>query len=394
MTVRIFVVLCIATFAAMLGIGIIIPILPLYVRNLGASGTMLGIIFSSFAVTMAIANPIAGRVSDRIGYKLIISLGLGIHIFVALFYVIATKPIHLITIRLAEGILSAMVWPVAMAYIGYIAPKDQEGSYTGIYNTWLYLGMGIGPFIGGTLTDIYNIRMPFYAMAGFLSLAFLLVIFILPGKKDSSGKTHIKKNAISKHPIKDTLNSDLMKGILAFAFIIALGESGLMTFLPLITSRESVSPTQIGILASAIMLCAGVLQTPFGYLANRYNKVFLVVMGVLLILISVSMACIPLCFNFSSFFIPSALVGIGAAVATPAGTAMIIRGSKNIGLGLSLGAYNFVFGLGMVIGPVFYGFIMDTTSLDEIFYISRWDVYIRCLCILLLYQKDRKTINR
>ncbi len=387
MTVRIFVVLCIATFAAMLGIGIIIPILPLYVRNLGASGTMLGIIFSSFAVTMAIANPIAGRVSDRIGYKLIISLGLGIHIFVALFYVIATKPIHLITIRLAEGILSAMVWPVAMAYIGYIAPKDQEGSYTGIYNTWLYLGMGIGPFIGGTLTDIYNIRMPFYAMAGFLSLAFLLVIFILPGKKDSSGKTHIKKNAISKHPIKDTLNSDLMKGILAFAFIIALGESGLMTFLPLITSRESVSPTQIGILASAIMLCAGVLQTPFGYLANRYNKVFLVVMGVLLI--SVSMACIPLCFNFSSFFIPSALVGIGAAVATPAGTAMIIRGSKNIGLGFSLGAYNFVFGLGMVIGPVFYGFIMDSIGLDEIFYISA-GMFILGACVFYYYTRKIK----
>lgn len=385
MTVRIFIVLCIATFAAMLGIGIIAPILPLYAKDLGASGTMLGIIFSSFALTMAIANPIAGRISDRVGYKLIIVLGLGIHIFVALSYVIATNPTHLIIIRLTEGILSAMVWTVAMAYVGAVAPRDQEGSYMGIYNTWLLLGMGVGPFIGGLLTDIYNIHMPFYAMAGFLTLAFFLVLFLLPGKKDSSGKSHKKEDRISEHPIKDISRSSLMKGILAFAFIIALGESGLMTFLPLITWREHIPTTQIGILSSVVMLCAGVLQTPFGYLANKYNKVFLVVIGILLV--SVDLAYIPLCSSFWSFFILSVIGGIGAAIANPAATAMIIRGSKGLGLGFALGVYNFVFGLGMVIGPVFSGLIMDHFGLDEIFYASA-GLFILSACVFYYYTKE------
>jgi len=123
-TIGIFTALCISTCAVMLGVGILMPIMPLYAMNLGASGTMVGIVMASFALTMAISNPIVGRLADKYGYKQFIVIGLIFNIPIALAYIYAKNASHLIVIRLIEGVLAAMVESVAYAYVGSIARRD------------------------------------------------------------------------------------------------------------------------------------------------------------------------------------------------------------------------------------------------------------------------------
>jgi len=391
MRIRILSVLCLSILAAFLGAGVLVPILPLYAKGLGASGTVFGVIFSSFALTLAISNPLVGKISDRIGYKPMIALGLGIHIPVALLYVIATKPYHLIIIRLAEGPLAAMVVTVAMAYVGSIAPKDKEGSYMGIFGTALFLGLGLGPLMGGYLTDAYNIRTPFYAMAALLAVSFILVLLLLPRRKGSPASYKKNDSEAAKRPIKEALRSDLMKGMLLFSLIIAIGQSGLMVFLPLMAQGKQMTTTQIGILSAVIVLMAGGLQIPFGYFANRYNKVFLLIAGVLII--SVILAYIPLCSSFYFFLALSVMGGVGSAMANPAATAMLVRESKTLGIGLgfALGLYNFAFGLGMIAGPFLSGLIMDIFSLDKVFYANS-AIFVLASTVIYQYTKGLKDI--
>lgn len=73
---RPFLTLAFAMFTAMMGIGMVTPILPVYVKSQGASGAEIGLAFSSFAIVQLFISPFAGRIADRYGRKLFIVVGL------------------------------------------------------------------------------------------------------------------------------------------------------------------------------------------------------------------------------------------------------------------------------------------------------------------------------
>ncbi len=364
MRIRILVILCIATAAASMGMGIVIPIFPQYLENLGISGMMLGVVFAAFFPSFALSSPIVGKLSDRIGYKPIIALGLGVHVPVALLFIIAGSVFQLILIRLVVGVLVVMVLAAAMAYTGAIAPKNQEGLYMGIFNTFLLMGNGLGPLIGGYLMDLYNINMPFYVMAGCLLVAFIFVLFFVPNKK-LAPEEDTNYNPEKEMPIQNALKSNLLKGMILFGFIIALSQNGLMIILPIRAQVEHFTTTQIGILSSTIFISAGVMLPLFGYLAGKYNKLFFLIAGVLIV--GVIMAIVPIISGFPTFFFLAVMVGIGLATGLPAANAIIIKELKkfNIGLGYGFGLYNLAMGLGLIIGPIFCGFILDKFGLNQ-----------------------------
>ena len=76
---RHFVVLWLATFIAVAGIGMVSPLLPVFAKDLGASGVWLGLTFSGFAITQTAATPFVGKLSDRLGRKKFIVIGFFIY---------------------------------------------------------------------------------------------------------------------------------------------------------------------------------------------------------------------------------------------------------------------------------------------------------------------------
>ena len=82
-----FPILALSLFSSMLGVGIIAPLLPLYADKLGANGLWLGIIFGGFAFSRTIIMPFVGRLSDRKGRKLSLSIGLISYAIISLFYI-------------------------------------------------------------------------------------------------------------------------------------------------------------------------------------------------------------------------------------------------------------------------------------------------------------------
>lgn len=354
-------VLCISAFFTAVGVGIIAPILPIYAKNLGASGVMIGLMYACYYLSMVLLNPIMGRLSDRVGKKLLIVIGFGLVSLVGIFYAWANNPIELIAVRLLHGVCGAMIVPVVMALVGDLSPVGKEGTYMGTFSMMLFLGMAFGPLAGGRIADVWGKDMAFYLFAGFTGLIFFLILFFLPADTSSQTQQTLHK------PLRRMFGSKFIVGLMIFNFILATAQGSLLVFLPLLAKGQHLSITQIGVLASVFIIVAGLFQVPFGKVANRHNKVALVMIGTLLV--AVGLVFIPMASGFVSLLMFGAAIGIATAIASPAASALVVQHSREIGMGMVMGTMNTVSSTGMIIGPVAGGVAMDLLGIQYSFYL-------------------------
>ena len=164
----------------MLGMGILAPVMPLFVNDMGAPGIWLGLIGGGYHVSRAILMPFIGRWSDRRGRKIFLGSGLILYAGISLLYIFAENLPWLLGVRLFHGLVSGMIIPVARAWVGEISPLGEEGRWQGYFNTAFFSGAAAGPILGGFLMDIFNIDVAFAAMGVMNLIAFLAVVFFLP----------------------------------------------------------------------------------------------------------------------------------------------------------------------------------------------------------------------
>ncbi|MFC2046900.1 MFS transporter [Chloroflexota bacterium] len=151
----------------------------LYAENLGATGVWLGIIFAGFSISRAIVMPIAGRLSDRSGWKLFLSIVLLAYAIMSLGYIWADSVTELTLVRFLQGVAAGMIIPIAQAYVSDISPEGEKGEWMGYFNAAFFTGFGVGPLMRGVLTEHFGMNVAFYAMGGLNLLAFLRS-FLLP----------------------------------------------------------------------------------------------------------------------------------------------------------------------------------------------------------------------
>ncbi len=229
--------------------GIISPLMPLYAESMGASGLWLGLMYSGFTLSRTIFMPIMGISSDRRGRKIFIGLGLLAYTIISLSYAWASNMYTLTSVRFLHGIASAMVIPIAHAYIGDLIPKGREGTYMNLFSMSMFLGMGAGPFLGGFLADTFHINAGFYAMAGLTSLALLLLLLLVPTIDSSSERSKRTPSA----PFRTIIRDNEVKAISLSLASRAFYRQGITAFLPILAvSTMGMSIASIG---SVLFLC-------------------------------------------------------------------------------------------------------------------------------------------
>ncbi len=357
---RIFLVLFLALFVAMLGVGVIAPTMPLYAKTLGATGLGLGIIYSAFSISRMIVMPMTGKLSDRKGRKIFITTGLLIYTLASLGYIWSESVVQLVWIRFLHGVGSAMVVPIAAAVIGDISPEGEEGVMMGTFNIALFLGFGAGPLLGGIVLDTLGMAEVFYLMGGLSCGAFFLIFFLLPEKRN-----HIRKSRRVVSSLRTLWRHRVFRGVLIFRFSNAAVRGSTTAFLPIFASRLAVSPSRIGLLVSLNILLTAVLQHFFGRLADRMNRRFLVVVGS--ILTAIPLLLTPFAQSFFHLLVLGVCMGIGGAVAFPAALALVTVVGRDHGMGNVMGYFNSAMSFGMIVGPVVAGWVMDLLGLSVVF---------------------------
>ena len=358
---KVFPILALSIFSSMLGVGIISPLLPLYAEQMGATGIWIGIIFAGFSISRTIIMPIIGRLSDRSGRKLFLSIGLLGYAIISLGYIWANSVTELTLVRLIHGVASGMILPIAQAYVGDISPEGKEGTWMGYFNAAFFTGFGFGPLMGGVLTDYFGMNIAFYAMGGLNLLAFLLVIFFLP--EIGQGKTLASPRA----SFKQMSTSSMMKGLFSFRLSFSIGRGILATFLPVFAGIYiGLSSALIGVLLAVNILLMSLLQVYGGNIADRFNRRVLIVVGSLTNLIY--LALIPLGGNFWQLLGICVLGGVGGAIALPAASALTVVEGRRFGMGSTIAVFAMAFSIGMVIGPLVGGGIADFANINSVFY--------------------------
>ena len=360
---RIFSTLFFSIFATVTGVGIVIPLLPVYAHKLGASGFYIGMIFGSFSLARIFFLPYFGRLSDRKGRKPLIVPALLAYAAISMGFIVFKDINALIVLRFFQGIASAMLMPIIQAYIGDITPPGNEGFSMGLFNMSMFCGLSLGPFLGGFIHDRFSLETSFACMGLLALIGFFLSLFLLPPthseKYLSSGKSPVKwKQLFAERDITSIF-------LIRFSHILCIGI--IWTFLPLYAKiKYNASSSAIGILIMLGVLVSGILHVPMGYLADKLNKRWMVVSGGLIVAGAIfSFRWVP---DFAGLVWASILLGIGGGIAVPALMAIaVLKGSEKDSMGSVMALLTLAHSLGMLSGALIGGLMMDVFQLQAAF---------------------------
>ncbi|MDQ1145918.1 DHA1 family multidrug resistance protein-like MFS transporter [Bacillus sp. SORGH_AS 510] len=373
--------LFVVMFLVMVGFGIIIPVLPFYAKEIGANPTELGLLMAVYSLMQLIFAPIWGQVSDRIGRKPVMMIGitgLALSFFIQ---AISSQLWMLFVARILGGILSSANMPTAMAYVADITTEENRGKGMGIIGAATGLGFVFGPAIGGIFSKI-SLNMPFYLASG-SSLITLILVFLLL-KESSDKKKTVKRDSIWK-----AFNTNV--SVLFFVqLLISLSLSGLeATFAYFAAKRAGLGSTQLGYIFMIMGFGSALVQ---GGLVGRFTKKYgerSVIQGGIIIS-AIGFGLILLVHSFTTAAIFLTIFGLGNGVIRPSVSSLLTKMST-AGHGSSTGLLSSFDSLGRIIGPPIGGWLFSLSI--GLPYISGAIISMAALLLFVLFRPQVATIK-
>lgn len=343
------IILLIVQFLVMVGFGLVIPILPFLMENLGGGALSLGLFMSAYSIMQFFFAPFWGRLSDRIGRRPVLLIGLsGYGITFFLFGVANNIPL-LIAIRAVSGMISSATLPTAMAYLSDITEGVERSKSMGMVGAAMGLGMIFGPALGGWLGD-YSFTLPFFVAGGLALLVLPFAWGFLPETLETPVEEPVREGRrLSWAVLQDPLFS-LFAINFALSFSMAMFES---TFALLAALKVGFGPKEMGMTFVVIGIASTVVQGGLiGKLVKRFGDAKLVKMG----MVTSSIGFILILLSQTTFFLVLAtiILMVGTALMGPTSSSLVTKQSKH-GQGASLGYFQSFGSLGRIFGPIVGG---------------------------------------
>ncbi len=348
------VILLIIQFLVMVGFGIVIPILPFFVQNLGGGALSLGIFMSSYSIMQFFFAPFWGRLSDRIGRRPVILIGLTGYGLTFLLFGMVNNLYLLIGIRALSGMVSSATIPTAMAYLTDITEGADRSKGMGMVGAAMGLGMIFGPAIGGWLGH-YSFSLPFFVAGGLALLLLPFTLAFLPESlKEPAEVLRSRTSLLSLAVLKDPLFA-----LFAFNFIMNFTMSMFeTTFALLAAAKVGFGPRDMGVTFAILGIFGVIVQGGLiGPLSKMFGDAKLVKTGALLC--ATGLILIILAANYGNiiFLVMSTVVFmVGNSLLVPTSSSLVTKQSTQ-GQGASLGLFASFASLGRIIGPVTGGLL-------------------------------------
>lgn len=383
-----FIVLWIAMLVAMAGIGMVSPLLPVYVRDdLGGPEVAVALSFSGLAISQIIAAPFVGRLGDRFGVKLFIVAGFVLYAVSAVGYLVAENWQLVIAFRVLSGFGAGAIFPLGLAYVGRMAPEGREGSYIGVFAVAEVTGFGLGPLLGGAIRDAIDADAAFVTMAVMLAATGLATFLFLPPERESqptdSGLTDIEEQRPAALPWTALLRRlDVQAAVLA-SIVISLGWGTAGTYMAVFVISDDGLGTDsalfVGLLLGVRSLLGAVFQPIAGFAADRVNRIWLVVVGLGvaalaqfvipdlprgLVDLTVFGATVPI---VPWLLVTILIVGIGEAFAFPAEQAIFVSIGRKVGMGSMMGLNQMGGGFGFLAGSLLGAAFVAGFGIESVF---------------------------
>lgn len=354
------IVLMVNMFIAMLGIGLIIPVLPKLLLEFNAGGQAAGYLVAASGLTQFIFSPIAGEWSDKYGRKLMIIIGLATFTISQVMFALAGDMWMLYLSRFLGGIGAAAMIPSMMAYVADITTEENRGKGLGLLGAAMSLGFVIGPGIGGFLAS-YGLRAPFYVSAVIAALATVSSLLMLRETQTIEKRLASRQNEKKRENIFKQFSLSFKAPYfiyLVLVFTLTFGLANFETVFGLYVDKKyAYTPQDISILITVGALIGVIIQALFiDKLLRRFGEKMLIKIAFLAS--AITLVLMLLSGNFWYVLLVSLLFFTFTSILRPAINTLL---SKMAGeqQGFVMGMNNAYMSLGNIFGPALAGILFD-----------------------------------
>ncbi|MBI4663165.1 MAG: MFS transporter [Verrucomicrobia bacterium] len=349
-------IIFLSVFIDLIGFGIVLPLLPLYSKQFGAGGAIIGVIIASFSLMQFLFAPAWGRLSDRIGRRPVILISnAGSTISYALFAVASTltgpSGLWLLLVsRIFAGICGANL-SVANAYIADISSPEKRTQRMGLIGMAFGLGFVFGPALGSFSFHQFGLPGPGWTAASLCAMNFLLGCFVL-GESWKPNSEHVQKRPKLAQWMQ-TLQRPTVGFVIGTYFLatfcFACFES---TFSLLVKEQFRFDERHTGYLFTYCGLFGAFLQAGVvGWLNRRFGEQRLIAGS--LIAVAVSLAVLPVVSHLTGVLLTLGLFAAGSGINRPPTFGLISLRTPPEEQGATLGVAQSAASLARIFGPIF-----------------------------------------
>ncbi|KWX79726.1 MFS transporter [Paenibacillus jilunlii] len=351
-------------FLAFTGIGLVVPIMPTYMNELGIGGSIVGLLVAAFSLTQLILSPFAGGVSDRVGRKKIIVGGLVVFALSELLFGLAESSWLLFASRMLGGAGAAMIMPAVMAYVADTTSMEERAKGMGLINAAITTGFIIGPGLGGYLAEL-GIRVPFFAAAGAAAFVAVVTFAVLPESR-SSAELGAAKSIQENKDSKDSLITQLVRSYrepyffgLLIVFVLSFGLANYETVFGLFVDHKfGFTPKDIAFVITFGSISGAVIQvTAFSWILNRCgeNKVI----SASLLVSGLSIFLTLFVHGYWAIVTVTFIVFLAMDILRPAVGTQLSKMATESQQGFVMGMNSAYTSLGNIAGPIVAGVLFD-----------------------------------
>ncbi|MBI5664245.1 MAG: MFS transporter [Nitrospirae bacterium] len=342
------------------------PVLPLFALHLGAGPEAIGFAVGISTVTGIFFKLPSGALSDVIGRKRTMLIGLLFFAFMPFTYLLIKDYTLLIIIRFFHGLATAVYGPVSMAVVADIA-GGKKGEMLSWFSSVTIIGNLLGAPLGGFILrsapgaaapSIAQFHYAYLAsgIAGMMSL--IMALSILKGDKRAEKGMGLKeasrrfvsgiKEVISDRSVVITSNMEGLQNLTVGA---------LEAFLPIYAvTVAGLNEFQAGLLWGVQVLVTILSKPIMGRTSDRFGRKPLIVAG--MILCAASFGVIPLLKGFYPLMLAAVFFGFGEAFVTSSSAALVADICKEKHFGTAMGTFGTIFDIGHASGPILAGFLI------------------------------------
>ena len=354
-------------FIDLIGFGIVIPILPYYAREFGATATTLGWLMAVYSLMQFIVAPLWGRLSDRIGRRpvLLLSLiGTGLaQLFLGLASHLENPLFWLFFGRIFAGICAANI-SVAYAYVSDVTTPENRARGMGLIGAGFGLGFIVGPAIGGILSR-YGYDMPMFAASILTTINWTVAWFKLREPIETEEKRELsrKSRRWGLTQAKQLLESKkVLQPVLLFALVTLAVTQMEAVFALFMSDRFHYDAQHSGVLLAVMGILMALVQGGLiGKVAKKVAEIRLISMGTFVSAVALTL------FGFSKT--PAAvlaaliLLALSHGFVQPSLSSLASRGAPEDQRGATMGIFHSAGSLARVIGPPTAGWLYDHAGL-------------------------------
>lgn len=375
---RDFVLVCLANFFVILGFQMTLPTIPLFVKELGGSDQLIGVIVGVFTFSALLLRPYAGKALDSKGRQFVYMLGLSIFVLSVGSYAFVTSIVLLLIMRVVQGV----GWGFSSTATGTIAtdliPPNRRGEGMGYFGVSGNIAMALGPALGLSLVGAISFSYLFLISAACGLTAFLL-----------SSKIHYKKVEESPHKTINVKFDFFEKSAIkpsALLFFITVTFGGIASFLPLYAAQKGIAGIEIYFLVYALFVV--VSRTFSGRIYDLKGHHYVFPPGVVLIMSAMLLlAWLP---NTAVMLIAAAIYGLGFGSVQPALQAWAVSEAPNNRKGMANATFFSSFDLGVGIGAMTFGQLAASFGYGAIYITSAISVFLSLSFYIVILLTSRK----